>query len=33
MPWIGKLVIFLVVVQLVIEFMTAEVAPFIYFQF
>ena len=32
-PWIAKLFIFLVAVQLVIEFMTAEVAPFIYFQF
>ncbi|MCM1369770.1 MAG: MBOAT family protein [Candidatus Amulumruptor caecigallinarius] len=32
-PWIVKLFCFLVVVQLVIEFMTEEVAPFIYFQF
>ncbi len=32
-PWIVKLVIFLTVVQLVIEFMSEEVAPFIYFQF
>ncbi len=32
-PWLLKLVIFLVVVQLVIQFMTEEVAPFIYFQF
>ena len=31
--WISKLLIFLAVVQLVIEFSTAEVAPFIYFQF
>ena len=31
--WIIRLVIFLVVVQLVIEFMSEEVAPFIYFQF
>ena len=31
--WVIKLVIFLAVVQLVIEFMTEEVAPFIYFQF
>ena len=31
--WIAKLLIFLAVVQLVIEFSTAEVAPFIYFQF
>ncbi len=32
-PWIVKLLIFLIVVQLVIEFMSSEVAPFIYFQF
>lgn len=32
-PWIVKLVVFLSVVQLVIEFMSEEVAPFIYFQF
>ncbi|MDE6006884.1 MAG: MBOAT family protein [Muribaculaceae bacterium] len=32
-PWIVKLVVFLIVVQLVIEFMSEEVAPFIYFQF
>ncbi len=32
-PWLLKLIIFLVVVQLVIQFMSAEVAPFIYFQF
>ena len=32
-PWIVKLVTFLIVVQLVIEFMSAEVSPFIYFQF
>lgn len=32
-PWIIKLITFLIVVQLVIEFMTAEVSPFIYFQF
>ena len=31
--WIVKLCVFLVVVQLVIEFMSEEVAPFIYFQF
>lgn len=31
--WIVKLVIFLAVIQLVIEFLTEEVAPFIYFQF
>lgn len=32
-PWFIKLILFLIVVQLVIEFMSAEVAPFIYFQF
>lgn len=32
-PWILKLLIFLAVIQLVIEFMSEEVAPFIYFQF
>ncbi|MCH5240704.1 MAG: MBOAT family protein [Muribaculaceae bacterium] len=32
-PWLVKLIIFLIVVQLVIEFMLAEVQPFIYFQF
>ena len=32
-PWPIKLGIFLGVVQLVIEFMSSEVAPFIYFQF
>lgn len=32
-PWVLKLVAFIVVVQLVIEYMTSEVAPFIYFQF
>lgn len=32
-PWIVKLLLFLVVVQFVIEFMSEEVAPFIYFQF
>ncbi len=31
--WVLKLVVFLVAVQLVIEFMSEEVAPFIYFQF
>ncbi len=31
--WLIKLIIFLLVVQLVIEFMSEEVAPFIYFQF
>lgn len=31
--WGVKLIVFLVVVQLVIEFMSEEVAPFIYFQF
>ncbi len=32
-PWLVKLATFLFVVQLVIEFMTEDVAPFIYFQF
>lgn len=32
-PWFVKLLSFLIVVQVVIEFMTEEVAPFIYFQF
>ena len=32
-PWIVKLIAFILVVQLVIEFMSEEVAPFIYFQF
>lgn len=32
-PWIVKLVVFLIVVQLVVEYMSEEVAPFIYFQF
>lgn len=32
-PWVVKLFLFLAVVQLVIEFMTEEVVPFIYFQF
>lgn len=32
-PWVVKLGCFVIVVQLVIEFMTEEVAPFIYFQF
>lgn len=32
-PWLVKLMIFVVVVQLVIEFMSEEVVPFIYFQF
>lgn len=32
-PWFVKLISFLIVVQLVIEFMSAEVSPFIYFQF
>lgn len=32
-PWVVKLIVFIVVVQLVVEFMTEEVAPFIYFQF
>lgn len=32
-PWVVKLLCFLTAVQLVIEFMKEEVAPFIYFQF
>ena len=32
-PWLDKLLVFIVTVQLVIEFMSAEVQPFIYFQF
>lgn len=32
-PWIVKLFIFLVVVQFVITYMSADIAPFIYFQF
>lgn len=32
-PWIVKLLIFIAVVQCVIIYMSAEVAPFIYFQF
>lgn len=31
--WVIKLLVFLVTIQLVIEFMSAEVTPFIYFQF
>ena len=32
-PWIVKLLIFIVVVQLVLELRGEDVAPFIYFQF
>ena len=32
-PWLVKWLIFVIVVQLVIEFMGEDVAPFIYFQF
>ena len=32
-PWVVKLIVFLIVVQLVIQFMSEEVSPFIYFQF
>ena len=32
-PWGVKLLLFIIVVQLVIQFMTENVAPFIYFQF
>ncbi|MBR5133330.1 MAG: MBOAT family protein [Alistipes sp.] len=33
MPWVVKLLIFVVVVQLVLQFRSEDVAPFIYFQF
>jgi D-alanyl-lipoteichoic acid acyltransferase DltB (MBOAT superfamily) len=32
-PWIVKLIIFIVVVQLVLQFRSEDVPPFIYFQF
>lgn len=32
-PWLVKLLLFLLVVQLTLQFMSAEVKPFIYFQF
>ena len=32
-PWVVKLLLFLIVVQFVIIYMSAEIAPFIYFQF
>ena len=32
-PWAVKLLIFVAAVQLTIQFMSAEVKPFIYFQF
>ena len=32
-PWVVKLLIFMIVVQLVLQFMSEEVSPFIYFQF
>ncbi len=32
-PWIVKLLVFIIVVQLVIEFAGEDIAPFIYFQF
>ena len=32
-PWVIKLLVFIVVVQLVIQFMSEDVSPFIYFQF
>ena len=32
-PWIVKLLVFVVVVQLVLQFRSEDVAPFIYFQF
>ena len=33
MPWVVKLLVFVVVVQLVLQFRSEDVAPFIYFQF
>lgn len=33
MNWVLKLIVFMIAVQLVIEFMSEEVSPFIYFQF
>lgn len=33
MRWFFKLIVFIIVIQLVIEFMSEEVSPFIYFQF
>ena len=33
MPWLVKLAIFIVVVQLVLQFRSEDVPPFIYFQF
>ena len=32
-PWFVKLVVFIVVIQLVLELRGEDVAPFIYFQF
>lgn len=32
-PWIAKFAIFVIIVQLVLQFMNEEVSPFIYFQF
>ncbi len=32
-PWIVKLLVFIVVVQLVLELQSESVAPFIYFRF
>ena len=32
-PWAVKLLLFIAVVQLTLQFMSAEVKPFIYFQF
>ncbi len=33
LPWIFRLLVFLIVIQLLIEFSGADIAPFIYFQF
>ena len=32
-PWVAKLLIFIVTVQLVLELRSEDVTPFIYFQF
>ena len=32
-PWILRLITFLIVIQLVVEFSSADITPFIYFQF
>ena len=32
-PWVDKLIIFIIVIQLVLELQSSEITPFIYFQF